>query len=124
MQRAVDRRDFRDDRRPIDARQHLQHELRRRHERAGVAGADSSTRVTLFHRVDGKAHAGGLGAADRLGRLLIAADDVVAIAAEQAVVAAARLFTAVGPVCLTVPCPEGPMSSGAIGEVREEYAKL
>ena len=38
--------------------------------------------------------------------------------------AAPRLFTAAGPGCLTAPCPEGPMSCGATGEVREEYAKL
>ena len=37
---------------------------------------------------------------------------------------APRLFTAAGPGCLTAPCPEGPMSCGAAGEVREEYAKL
>jgi len=38
--------------------------------------------------------------------------------------AAPRLFTRAGPGCLNAPCPEGPMTCGAIREVREEYAKL
>ena len=36
-QRAAERRNFRDDRGPVDARQHLQYEFCRRHQRTGIA---------------------------------------------------------------------------------------
>ena len=38
-------REVRGDRRPVDARQRLQHELRHRHQRAGIAGGDDPVRL-------------------------------------------------------------------------------
>ena len=49
------RREHRGDRRPIDARQRLEDELRHRHQRAGVAGRDDAVGVACRHRVDGHA---------------------------------------------------------------------
>ena len=37
---------------------------------------------------------------------------------------APRLFAGSGPGCLAGPCPEGAMTCGAIGEVRQEFARL
>ena len=43
-------------RRPINAGQRVQTELRHRHQRAGVARGDSGVRLTALHRVEGAPH--------------------------------------------------------------------
>ena len=56
-------------------RQRLEHELRHRHQRAGVAGRDDTIGLTLRDRVDGRAHAGVLAVAQsdcRLGSVPMA----------------------------------------------------
>ena len=42
----------------------------------------------------------------------------------QARSAAPMLFAKAGPGCLDGPCPEGPMTCGAITEVRQEYSEI
>ena len=63
------------DRRTLDARDRLQHEMRHRRERAGVAGAHARERPALLHEVDGDAHRGVLLAPDGLARRLVHRDD-------------------------------------------------
>ena len=63
----------------IDPRHGAQRDLAHRHQRAGVAGTHRSASRACLHRVDGKAHAGGLGAADRAARQFIAADHILAM---------------------------------------------
>ena len=48
----------------------LQHEVRHRRERAGVARADHAPARALLHEVDREAHRGILAAADRIARML------------------------------------------------------
>ena len=48
----------------------LQHEVRHRRQRAGVAGADHRASPALLHEVDGDAHRGVLAPADGLARML------------------------------------------------------
>jgi hypothetical protein len=63
-------------RRPVDAGQSAQRELGHRHQRTGIASGHERVCVLRLHRRDGAAHGGGLGAADRLGRLFAAFDHV------------------------------------------------
>ena len=48
----------RPDRRALDARQHLEHEMRHCHQCAGVAGADASVRVAGLDQIKSAAHRG------------------------------------------------------------------
>ena len=48
----------------------LQHEMRHRRQRAGVAGADHRARPAFLHEVDGDAHRGILAPANRFARML------------------------------------------------------
>ena len=72
------------DRRPVDARQGLQHEARDRHQRAGVAGAHARMRLAALYEVDRHAHGGILLVAQRLGRRLVHADDFARVVNAQA----------------------------------------
>ena len=62
-------------RRPVDARQRLEHDLAKREQRAGVAGGDHAGGLAGGHRVDREAHR-GLPRAQRRGRLHVVADHV------------------------------------------------
>ena len=53
---AAQRRPDRGDRRPLDAGQRLQAELRHRHQRAGIAGRDGGARLAVPHRLDRAPH--------------------------------------------------------------------
>jgi hypothetical protein len=64
------RGDERDDGRPLDARQHLQHEVRHRHERAGVAGTHAGMRLVRLDQIERAAHRGVLLAPQCLARVI------------------------------------------------------
>jgi hypothetical protein len=49
---AVLRRDRREDRGTLDALDHAEHEVRRGHQRAGIAGADAGAGVARGHEVE------------------------------------------------------------------------
>ena len=66
------------ERRPVDAGHGPQCQLGHRHQRAGIP-AESAAWASFLYRGDGAAHRAGLGAADRLGRLVVARDDVLAM---------------------------------------------
>ena len=69
---AAQGRPQRRDRRPLDARQGLEIELRHRHQRAGIAARYRDVGVTLLDRVDGEPHRGFPAAvAQRLARLIL-----------------------------------------------------
>ncbi len=53
----------------------LQHEMRHRRERAGVAGTDHAARAAFLHEIDGDAHGGILALADGFAGMLRHADD-------------------------------------------------
>jgi hypothetical protein len=59
----------------FDGAEGLQHEVRHRGERTGVAGADHGGRATVLHQVDRQAHGGVLAAANGLARVLVHAHD-------------------------------------------------
>ena len=75
----LERGDQRSQRGPVDTAHGAQREFGHRHQGTGVARADGSAGGTALYRIDGEAHAGGLGAAQRLGRLLVTADHIVAM---------------------------------------------
>ena len=66
-------------RRPVDAGHRPQRQLGHRHQGAGIAARNRGLGLAFLHRGDGAAHRGGLGTADRLARLFVAGDDVVAM---------------------------------------------
>ena len=76
---VAERRQQGGERRPVDARHGAQRQLGHRHQRAGIAAGDRGLGLAVLHRGDRAAHRGGLGAADRLARLVVAGDDVVAM---------------------------------------------
>ena len=53
---AIDRRQRRTDRRPVNTRQHLEHEAGNRHERTGIAGGHTGVGITGLDLVDGDPH--------------------------------------------------------------------
>ena len=68
-------RQLRGDRRPVDARQRLQHEARDRHQRAGVARGHAGLRGAVLDQVDRHAHRRVLLVAQRERRRLVHLDD-------------------------------------------------
>ncbi len=71
---AAPGRHERGDRRPLDPRQGLEHELGERHEGAGVAGRDRGAGPSLFDRIDREPHAGVAALTQHLRRLGVGAD--------------------------------------------------
>ena len=76
---VAERRQQRRERRPVDARKGAQRELGHRHHRPGIAAGHHGMSRALLHRVDGSPHGAGLGAADRLARLVRSGDHVGAV---------------------------------------------
>ncbi len=56
MQRAAFGRQLRDDRRAVDAGQHLEHELGGSHQRPGITGTDAGLRPALLDEIDSDTH--------------------------------------------------------------------
>ena len=84
----------RDDRRPIDALDHPEHEARGREQCARVAGADAGCGGARFHQVDRDAHRGVLLASQRVLRTLVHADDFAGLDESAALRRAAPPATA------------------------------
>ena len=67
---TVARRHRGHDGRALDPAHGLQHEVRHRGERAGIAGTDHRVRPAFLHQVDGDAHGGILAPANGFARML------------------------------------------------------
>ena len=74
---AAPGREQRRDRRPVDARQRLQHEFRDRHQRAGVAGRNDAVGAAVGDRIDRQPHARSPPGAQRQRRLGVARHHLV-----------------------------------------------
>ena len=66
-------------RRTVEPGHGAQRKLAHRHQRAGIARGNRGAGIALLHCIDRKAHAGGLGTAQRAARQLVAADHVGAM---------------------------------------------
>ena len=102
---AAHRRPHRRERRALDQRQHVQADLRHRHQRAGVAGRDRAIGLAALDRLDRPPHRGDAPAlAQRLARLVghlhrdVAMDDGASCAASLGCLASSGAISFSSPI--------------------------